>query len=76
MKLCMTLIVESVHRCTYTVRCTVYAQISGLAQKTNVISESPQWENNSKGLFVGLAVGRLMFQSPQWGDNSKGGLYK
>ena len=42
-------------------RCTIYAQISGLAQKANVISASPQWGSNSKvttesGAFDGSKV--------------------
>ena len=52
-------------------RCTTYAQISGLAQKANVISESPQWGNNSKVKKKQLALSTLVFQSPQWGNNSK-----
>ena len=54
------------------VRCTIYAQISGLAQKANVILMSPQWGNNSKAGDVTEDFTGNEFQSPQWGNNSKG----
>ena len=53
------------------VRCTIYAQISGLAQKANVILMTPQWGSNSKGSFMGTCSDVGVFQSPQWGSNSK-----
>ena len=46
---------------------TVYAQISGLAQKANVISESPQWGDNSKvDRNTPKHIIPVMFQSPHW----------
>ena len=53
------------------VRCTIYAQISGLAQKANVILMSPQWGDNSKEAVCEVILALGMFQSPQWGNNSK-----
>ena len=52
-------------------RCTIYAQIFGLAQKANVIFESSQWRSNSKEINKNAVAEKEKVQSPQWGSNSK-----
>ena len=52
-------------KCTF---CYSPAQISGLAQKANVILMSPQWGNNSKAMYSGIEAFNAMSFSPRNGE--------
>ena len=48
-------------------RCTIYAQISGLVQEAKVISEFPQWGSNSKEALYRVQKQSIGF-SPRNGE--------